>query len=342
MVYSMQNLKLSVVIPVFNEQDSLGILLGRLLPVLEQVGPSEVIFVNDGSTDETMHILNKLQQAHPEVVRVIHLRTNCSKSVALQIGFNETCGRLIAMMDGDLQDQPEELLKLINTLEKEELDAVTGWKVNRQDDYLSKNFPSKIFNWIMRRLSDLHIHDFNCGLKVFRRECLGSFTLYGQLHRFILVFIKHHGFKVGEIGIEHAPRQFGFSKYGARRIYHGFMDILTVFFITRYLHSPLHFFGIYGVATLGLSVPIGAFYLGCHLFYLLSGNLGWSLAEHPLWLISPILFLIGLVMIFFGLLGEMLTYCFSSRNSFYSFVQCRYGCVKAHQTEPENASCDRS
>ncbi|MBI5815590.1 MAG: glycosyltransferase family 2 protein [Nitrospinae bacterium] len=299
---------ISVVIPVYNEVESLTPLMERLLPAMAAIGePYEVIFIDDGSSDGTARALDNIGEKQRGLVKVIHFRTNMGKSAALQAGFDESAGELIVMMDGDLQDQPEEINKLLAALREKNLDMVTGWKANRMDP-ISKTFPSKFFNRMLNRLSGLSIHDFNCGLKAFKRECLTSFTLYGQLHRFILVLAAHRGFKVGEVPVIHAPRLYGVSKYGVKRFYHGIMDILTVFFITRYLESPLYFFGIYGVTSMLVAVPIGAYFLIMHFLSFGWADPRWRLTEHPIWIVSPILFLLGLIMIFFGLIGELITY----------------------------------
>jgi glycosyltransferase involved in cell wall biosynthesis len=304
---------ISVVIPVFNEAGSIRELVDRLLAVLKPMGSHEVIFINDGSTDDTENLLNSVQKEHSSIIKVFHLRQNCGKSIALQKGFGKATGEYVVMMDGDLQDIPEEIPKLIEALEKNNLDAVTGWRFHRKDPIL-KTFPSKGFNIILRWLSGLNIHDFNCGFKAFRRKCLEHFSLYGQLHRFILVFIAYYGFKVGEVKLEHSPRRFGISKYGFKRMYYGFMDILTVFFITRYLESPLYFFGKYGLITIFISLPIGIYFLVMHFLSFAVNNPRMRLAEHPIWVISPVLFLLGFIMIFFGLIGELLTYHLLSKN----------------------------
>ncbi len=314
----MPKLDLTVVIPVYNEQESLPKLEERLFPALDALGKSyETIFVNDGSDDGSDKALDAIHAKHPTLVRTIHFRKNLGKSAALQAAFNKAQGDVVVMMDADLQDQPEEIAKLLAPIDAGERDAITGWKYRRQDPF-SKTFPSKFFNGMANRLSGLDIHDNNCGLKAFRRECLDSFVLYGQMHRFIMIFVAHQGYRVGEVKIEHAPRLYGYSKFGAKRFYHGFMDLLTVFFITRYLESPLYFFGIYGTTCLSLSVIIGGFYLSMHVLNFFIDNPSLNLMEHPLWIVSPILMLLGFIMIFFGLLGEMITYNRMSAGREYS------------------------
>jgi len=316
--------KVSVVIPVYNEVGSLRKLTDRLLPVLESLGTHEVIFVNDGSTDGSTELLDEIHKQHQTVIKVIHLRTNFGKAIALQTGFNEACGQFVAMMDADLQDQPEDIPKLIKALENG-LDAVTGWKVNRRDPW-QKTIPSFGFNLFVRWFTGLQIHDFNCGLKAFRRECLESLNLYGQMHRFIIVFICRYGFKVGEVPTRHEPRRHGKSKYGLIRIYHGWFDILTVFFITRYLHSPLYFFGFYAILAIGLGLGSGLFFLTMHILARLSVvNPHWRFGSNSLWLSSPVLLFIGLMVVFFGLIGELLTHYFATSVNYRLFIRKQLG-----------------
>lgn len=312
---------LSVVIPAYNEEGSLQALVERLLPVLAGYGRHEIIFVNDGSTDSTPDIMEALRRQHPDVIGVISLRRNCGKALALQAGFSKARGAYVAMMDSDLQDQPEELPKLMALLENGTLDAVTGWKKTRHDPVLAKNIPSKFFNWMLRRASGIDVHDFNCGLKAFRRECLESVILYGQLHRFLLVLVAHLGFRVGEIAIEHAPRRHGVSKFGASRFYHGFMDLMSVYFLTRCSGSPLHFFGIYGSLAIFVSMPIAIFYFTAHLYGYFYNKPHLLLPEHPAWIISPVMFLLGLMMLFFGLIAEMLVQQHTLPRHFAPFVE---------------------
>lgn len=317
-----KGVSISIVVPVWDEKASLLELTERLLPVLLSHGGGEIIFIDDGSTDGSGCLLEEIQGQHSDIVKVIHLRKNCGKAVALQAGFNEAKGDYIVMMDADLQDQPEEIPKLLAALSNSGLDAVTGWKEDRHDPFV-KTFPSKIFNMIVRFLSKLSIHDFNCGLKAFRKECLSSIVLYGQMHRFVLVLVASYGFKVGEVPVVHAARKHGISKYGLKRIYCGWMDIMTVFFITHYLDSPLYFFGFYGLLSFILSLLSAVFFLVMHVLGVLQPNFyGWRFSEHSLWMISPVLMIVGLMVIFFGLIGELITYYSTKRQNCDSYI-CR-------------------
>ncbi len=316
-------LYISAVIPVFDERDSLEELTQRLQKVLAELGPYEIIFVNDGSRDGSAELLDRLARRHPGIVKVIHLQSNRGKATALQVGLDAGKGKFLATLDADLQDQPEEIPNLLRHLLDNRLDVVSGWKVDRQDP-LSKRMPSRLFNWALRRLSGLENHDFNCGLKVLRRECAAHLKLYGQLHRFILVFLAVEGFRIGEVPVQHAPRLYGRSKYGIVRLYEGLFDFLSMFFIVRFSHSPLYFFGFYGLLSFLLGILIGGFYFSQHLIFIIYDLPKFRLSEHPLWLLSPMLFLAGLTFISFGLLGE-LVYRLHEPHSQNMYVDRRVG-----------------
>ncbi|MBF0501994.1 MAG: glycosyltransferase family 2 protein [Candidatus Riflebacteria bacterium] len=304
---------ISVIIPVYNELDSLELLTRRTMTALSIFENPEIIFVNDGSTDGSLEKIRELVSQNPKSIKMVSFRRNFGKSLALRAGFDRAKGQYVAMMDADLQDQPEEIPRLINHLNTQGLDVVTGWKKQRMDPW-SKTIPSKFFNGLLGHFTGLSIHDFNCGIKVFKKECLKSLLLYGHLHRFILVLLSNKGFRIGEMEVDHAPRQFGQSKYGVERIYYGSMDILSVFFLTRYVESPLYFFGLYGLSAIMLGIPIGIFFIAMHFISFFTGNRDMRLHKHPLWFTSPILLLIGLVIIFFGLIGELITYYMMAQN----------------------------
>ncbi len=298
---------ISAVIPIKDEEATLVELSNRLIVVLKTMGPYEIIFVNDCSHDKSEMILSNLCNENKGIIKNINLKSHCGKATALQIGFNNASGRYIVMLDGDLQDQPEEIPNLLKILESKNVDVVTGWKKKRFDS-ISKKLPSRIFNFVVRRLSGLNVHDFNCGLKIMKRECAKSLKLYGQLHRFLLLLLQTQGFKIMEAEITHAPRLHGLSKYGSRRYYEGIMDLLTVIFITRYLGSPLYFFGYYGLSSFIFAFIIAGYYIPMHFYSYLYNIPKGMLSEHPLWLLSPIFFIIGLIFIFFGLLGQMIVH----------------------------------
>ncbi|MBF0108293.1 MAG: glycosyltransferase family 2 protein [Magnetococcales bacterium] len=299
--------RISVVLPVFNEAQTLDPLVARLLPVLDDIGPHEVIFINDGSHDGSTEIISQLVRAHPGIVKAVHFRINQGKSNALKAGFGLAQHELVVMMDTDLQDQPEEIPKLLQAMREQNLDVVTGWKFNRQDP-LTKTLPSRLFNRIVRRFSKIPIRDFNCGFKLIRRECLQELPLYGQLHRYILVLMANRGYRVGEVPIEHAPRRFGRSKFGTSRMFTGLMDFLTVFFLTRYVQSPLYFFGAYSMICIVFSIFWGGVFMLMHFVSFLMGHQEGLLQSHPIWLLSPFMMVVGFMFLAFGLLGELTFY----------------------------------
>ncbi|MBF0605825.1 MAG: glycosyltransferase family 2 protein [Nitrospirae bacterium] len=298
---------ISVVLPVFNEVETIEPLVERLIVVLNNIGNYEILFINDGSYDGSSEIISKLVRSHPGLLKAVHFRINQGKSNALKVGFELAKNELVLMMDADLQDQPEEIPKLLHVLKEKNLDVVTGWKFNRQDP-LTKTLPSRLFNGIVGRFSKIPIRDFNCGFKLIRRECLRELPLYGQLHRYILVLMANRGYRIGEVPIEHAPRRFGHSKFGTSRIFTGLMDFLTVFFLTRYVQSPLYFFGAYSMICIVFSILWGGLFLSMHFISFIMGDQEGLLQSHPIWMLSPFMLVVGFMFLSFGLLGELAHY----------------------------------
>ena len=241
-------LRLSIVIPAYNEADSLPVLLQQIQSALGTAStPPEVIFINDGSTDATAEVLDALAAGSPLRVHVIHFRGNQGKAEALTAGFQKASGDIVITMDADLQDDPAEIPKLIDILEKGNYGLVSGWKYPRKDPFEKRAF-SFVFNRAVAALTGVKLHDMNCGFKAYRAEVLKDLPLYGDLHRYIPILVHAAGFSVGEVKIKHHPRQFGKSKYGFKRIPKGFFDLLTVLFLTRYKKRPMHFFA--GIGSL--------------------------------------------------------------------------------------------
>ncbi len=240
----------------------------------------------------------------------MRLRRNFGKAAALTAGFDIASGRLIVTLDGDLQDDPDEIPRMIETLEKGGFDLVSGWKHERKDP-LTKTLPSLLFNWATRKVAQVDLHDFNCGFKVYRREVLEEVPIYGELHRYIPVLASRRGFAVGELAVQHHPRRHGVSKYGWDRFYKGLLDLLTVLFITKYTRRPLHLFGAMGLAGLGSGLLINL-YLAVRWF------MGESLSNRPLLLLGSLLMLIGLQVLMTGLLAEMMTHKTFRRTDSYS------------------------
>ena len=289
---------ISVVVPVHNEERSVALLLDELGSALDGIGrPWEAIFVDDGSTDGTFSALTRLHAASDNV-RIVRLRRNFGKAAALQAGFEEARGDVIVTIDGDLQDDPAEIPRLLAKLD-EGFDLVSGWKTKRRDP-LSRRIPSRIFNAVSGRMSGLRLHDLNCGLKAYRAEVLRGLRLYGELHRFVPVLAHYRGFRVAEVPVNHRPREHGRSRYGMERYVRGFLDLLTVTFMGRYRHRPLHLFG-----SLGLVLSVLG---GVVLAYLTVLKLGGQAIGHrPLLTLGVLLVVVGIQLLSLGLLSELIT-----------------------------------
>ena len=290
---------LSLLIPAYNEAESLPELLRNITAVLKTYGyAAEVIFINDGSTDTTASVLDELAAASPLKVHVIHFRCNRGKSEALTTGFQHATGDIVITMDADLQDDPAEIPKLIETLEKENVDLVSGWKYPRKDPLEKRGF-SFVFNRVTAMLTGVKLHDMNCGFKAYRAEVVKNLHLYGDLHRYIPIFVHAAGYAVGEVKVKHHPRQFGKSKYGFKRIPKGFFDLLTVLFLTRYRKRPMHFFA--GIGSLFAGTGIAVLLAGCVLKFLKT-----DLPFQFPWLVGGFGILTGILLSAIGLLGELI------------------------------------
>lgn len=287
---------ISVVIPLLNEEDSLRELYKRIGAALTPLGRTwEIIFINDGSTDSSMDVLRALHDEN-ENVRVLVFGRNLGKSAALSVGFKEAEGDVVFTMDADLQDDPAELPAMLEVIESG-YDLVSGWKRERHDP-LSKRLPSKLYNSVTARLSGVHIHDMNCGLKAYRKAVVKTIKVYGELHRYTPVLAQWAGFSVTEVPVKHHARQYGRSKFGAERFLRGFFDLVTVLFLRRYITRPLHLFGM-----LGALLFTGGFLSGLYLTVL--KIMGESIGRRPLLTLAILLMVVGVQFVSFGLLGEM-------------------------------------
>lgn len=299
-----QTLSLSVIIPLYNESESLPELHQELQEALRPWADDyELIFVDDGSTDDSFAVLEKLHAEDPRVV-ALRFRRNQGKASALMAGFHQARGEILITLDADLQDDPGEIPRFLKKLE-EGCDLISGWKVKRQDP-LIRRILSRIFNRVTSRLTGVGLHDFNCGFKCYKRQVIREIKLHGELHRFIPALASWRGFRVGEMEVAHRPRKYGRSKYGTERIPRGFFDLLTVLMLTRYHLRPLHFFGALG-AMLSLAGLVGMAYLSVGWFF------GKWIGNRPLLSLSILMMIIGIQFIFFGLLAEIIVY--SSRTT---------------------------
>ncbi len=296
---------ISIVVPLFNEQDSLEELIRQIQQAVQadNLGNYEVLLIDDGSNDLSWAVIEKISQKH-SMVHGIRFRRNFGKAAALAAGFSAAKGELVVTMDADLQDDPKELVRLVEKLDSGH-DVVSGWKQTRYDPW-HKRWPSLVFNGILRKSTRLHLHDFNCGLKAYRREVLNEVTLYGEMHRFIPVLAAARGFRVTEIAVQHHPRIHGVSKYGVSRILKGFLDLFTVVFLTRFRYRPQHLLGGIGLTA---CVIAGVLLVGLMAFWAISRfDLGFQpihLHERPVFYLSMVLFLLGSQMIGVGLLAEL-------------------------------------
>lgn len=288
--------QVSVVVPVFNEEGNLRELHRRVTNVLGETGhPYQLVIVDDGSTDGTWSAVRELADADEHVVGLRH-RRNFGKARALANGFAVSTGDAVITMDGDLQDDPDELPRFLEKL-NEGYDLVSGWKQRRQDPF-GKTFPSRFFNLAVRQVSGVPLHDFNCGYKAYRRDVVRSIRLYGELHRFTPVLANGEGFRIAELPVRHHPRRWGASKYGWSRLVKGFLDLLTVTFLTQYRQRPMHLLGLPGLLALGLGILIGLFLT---LEKLITGA---AIGTRPLLLLAVLLVVIGTQFFGLGLLGE--------------------------------------
>jgi len=291
---------ISVVIPLFDERENLRELYQRLVATLQGIGRSyEIIFVDDGSEDGSYEVLEAIFNSDPDRVKVIKFRRNYGKSSALSAGFKATRGEIIVTMDADLQDQPEEIPKLLRKM-AEDYDLVSGWRHRRADGIL-KRVLSRIYNVTTAKTTGIRVHDFNCCLKAYRRVIFDSVTVFGEMHRYIPVMASWRGFRIGEIKVDHKPRRHGHSKYKLSQYPGGFFDLLTVILLTRFSRKPLHLFGLLGT----LLVAIG-FLINVYL------TIGWLLERwiqnRPIFMLGILMMIIGVQFIFFGLMAEMIAY----------------------------------
>lgn len=291
-------MKISIVIPAYNESESLPQLFSELHAALDERHPDwEAIVVDDGSTDATFATVRQTA-TQDEHIKGVRLRRNSGKAFALAAGFAEVTGEIVVTMDADLQDDPMEVIEMTRMIVEDGWDLVSGWKQVRNDP-LEKRLPSKLYNAVVSKVSGIRLHDFNCGLKAYRRDVLPHLKLYGQMHRFFPVMAHWEGFRVTEKVVHHRARSFGVSKYGFRRYFHGFFDLLSLTFLNRYLRQPLHLFGLWGLLCMAVGVlPI--------LWFLFQWAISGSLHIRPLLLFAMGAEIVGMQFISMGLIAELI------------------------------------
>jgi len=300
-------MQLSIIIPLLNEEESLTELYNWIASVMQSNSYSyEIIFIDDGSTDGSWKIISSLAKKDPSV-KGIKFNRNYGKSQALHVGFLKAQGKVVITMDADLQDNPEEIPQLYNLIKNEKYDLVSGWKKKRYDSVLTKNLPSKLFNAAARKTSGLKLHDFNCGLKAYRKKVVKNIDVYGEMHRYIPVLAKNAGFnKITEQVVMHQARKYGKTKYGMERFINGFLDLLSIWFLSKFGKRPMHLFGALGVLMFFFGF-IAAAWIGSSKLYKMYHQLPNILVTNNPWFyIALILMVIGTQFFLAGFLGELI------------------------------------
>lgn len=307
------SMDLSIVIPLLNEEESLP----ELTQMIHQTCIDnrllyEIIFVDDGSTDDSWKIIKELSQTYSSV-KAIRFRRNYGKSAALNEGFKIASGEIVMTMDADLQDNPDEIPGFISMIREENYDLVSGWKKKRYDNKLTKNLPSKLFNSVTRKMSGIRLHDFNCGLKAYKKDVVKSIEVYGEMHRYIPVIAKNEGFKkIGEKVVKHQARKYGVSKFGMSRFINGFLDLLTVQFIGKFGKKPMHFFGLIGLLMFLLGLGM--------ILYLIIGKIifdNFYMVNRIPFYISLTMMIIGCMFFVTGYLAELIVRNSPERNHYH-------------------------
>ncbi len=303
---------LSIVVPLFNEDESLPELCTWIKRVCDTNGFSyEIVLVDDGSSDNSWNVIEELSTANPNI-KGIRFQRNYGKSAALNEGFKAVQGDVVITMDADLQDSPDEIPELRRLIVEEGYDLVSGWKKKRYDNTLTKNIPSKFFNAVTRKVSKINLHDFNCGLKAYRKKVVKSIEVYGEMHRYIPVLAKWAGFrKIGEKVVEHRARKYGVTKFGWERFVNGFLDLLSITFVGRFSKRPMHFFGFWGT----IFFLIGLIITG----YLVISKIidpDFVLTNRPSFYLSLTTLVIGMQLFLAGFISELVSRNAPSRNSY--------------------------
>ena len=308
---------ISIVVPLYNEDESLPKLFEWIERVMNENKYSyEVIFVNDGSTDKSWEVIESLQKQSANV-RGIKFRHNYGKSPALYCGFRAAKGDVVITMDADLQDSPDEIPGLFSMIKNENYDLVSGWKKKRYDSKLTKNIPSKIYNATARKVTGLNLHDMNCGLKAYRNEVIKNIEVYGEMHRYIPFLAKNAGFtSIGEKVVEHRKRQFGETKFGLNRFVNGYLDLMTLWFLSKFGKKPMHFFGLYGTLMFLLGF-LAVIVVGVNKLIAIIENVKVSLVtDSPYFYLAILAMILGTQLFLAGFVGEIVARNSTERNNY--------------------------
>ena len=308
----LQQPRVSAVVPVYNEVESIPLLVETIAGVMQHHGLSyEIVCVDDGSTDGSAELLRELARSRSDLKAVV-LRRNYGQTAAMSAGFNNAVGQVIVTLDGDLQNDPTDIPRLIDKLE-EGYDLVSGWRKDRQDAMVTRLIPSRIANWLIRKVTEVRIHDYGCSLKAYRSELVRDMNLYGELHRFLPALAFIEGARIAEMPVTHHARRFGKSKYGLGRTFRVLMDLATIFFMKKFLTRPMHVFGLFGLISMLVGIGLGLY------LTLLKFGFGEAIGDRPLLILAVVLFLTGVHLFSFGLLAElsMRTYHESQNRPIY-------------------------
>jgi dolichol-phosphate mannosyltransferase len=320
---SVSNEKVSIIVPLYNEEENIDMLIERMNPVLRSLTSAEVIFVDDGSKDNTFALLQKYAERNKRI-KIISFVRNSGQTSAIQAGIDHASGDIFVFMDGDLQNDPDDIPAIINKL-SEGYDVVSGWRKNRKDNAIKRNLPSHAANWLISKVSGVHLHDYGCTLKAYRRSVIENVRLYGEMHRFIPIYAVWQGAHVTEMPVTHHARQFGKSKYGLERIFKVLLDICVIKFLDKYLTKPIYIFGGFGIFAFSLSVIAFIWAFVLKIFF------ATSLIQTPLPLFGSIAILISIMCILMGLLAEVM-----SRTYFESQSRKPYIIRKTLNVLPED------
>ena len=307
---------ISIIIPLYNEVDSLSELCTWINDVMKKNKYSyEILLIDDGSKDNSWNKIESLSKSNSQI-KGIKFRRNYGKSAALNVGFSKANGSVVITMDADLQDSPEEIPELYKKIKNENFDLVSGWKEKRFDP-ISKTLPTKLFNWAVRKASGIKLNDFNCGLKAYKSTVVKSIEVHGEMHRYIPVLAKWAGFsKITEQIVEHQPRKYGVTKFGVERFINGFLDLLTVTFVTRFTKKPMHFFGILGLLMFFLGFILFAYISGNKLYYIINDLPATNIAEMSGFYIALTAMIIGVQLFLAGFIAEMISRNNYERNNY--------------------------
>lgn len=308
---------LSIIVPLFNEEESLPELLSWIRKVMEEHAYSyEVIFVDDGSTDRSWPIVRELA-AGDDRVKGLSFRRNYGKSAALFEGFKIAEGRVVFTMDADLQDSPDEIPEMYRMVREDNFDVVSGWKQHRQDNRVTKNLPSRLYNATARRITGIKLHDMNCGLKAYRNEVVKNIEVYGEMHRYIPYLAKNAGFnRIGEKPVHHQKRKFGKSKFGMERFVNGFLDLLSLWFLSTFGKKPMHFFGYTGIFMFFVGFAMTVWIIVAKLVHQAQGVRYRAVSDQPLFYLALVALILGVMLFLAGFVGEMISRSSMDRNRY--------------------------